>query len=188
MKTASDPRHQERQKTIQELFAWQAHKGQRISQKTKDVVAHIEQIDELIKSCAPEWEITRINQIDLAILRLGIYELVIDPQAPAKVIIDESVELAKEFGTETSPSFINGALGKALLTPTRIKRVLAVKFGTDDKNITDEANLKTDLNASDLEVSDLFASLEKEYNIVFDKENPPETVLDLITQIEEQTD
>ena len=48
----------------------------------------------------------------MAILRLGVYELIIKPEAPQKVVIDEAIELAKEFGNESSAAFINGALGK----------------------------------------------------------------------------
>lgn len=127
MKTASDPRHQERQTVIQEVFAWEAHQKSPdktavlLSPKAKKVVAALSEIDAIIKDCAPEWEIDRINQIDLATLRLGVYELVIEPTAPAKVVIDEAVELAKEFGSENSPGFVNGALGKALLMPKRVK-------------------------------------------------------------------
>ena len=50
--------------------------------------------------------------MDLAILRLAVYELQIGKTAPKNVIIDEAIELAKEFGGESSPSFVNGALGK----------------------------------------------------------------------------
>jgi len=56
------------------------------------------------------WPVDKLNKIDLAILRLAIYELE-RKKTPPKVIIDEAVELAKEFGGENSPSFINGVLG-----------------------------------------------------------------------------
>ena len=68
------------------------------------------EIDNKIKSSATAWPIDKLNKIDLAILRLAIYE--IDQEnTPPKVIIDEAVELAKEFGSENSPSFVNGVLG-----------------------------------------------------------------------------
>ncbi len=194
MKTASDPRHQERQKSISELFAWDAHQkspekpSSPLSGKAKDVIENLAEIDAIIKLCAPEWEIDRINQIDLAILRLAIFELVVEPTVPAKVIIDESIELAKEFGSETSPSFINGALGKALLLPNRLKKVISVKLGIEEDKLTDDSNLTTDLNATDLEISDLLTLIEKEYNIQFEKNNTPETVGDLIATVEDQID
>ena len=71
-------------------------------------------LDEEIRKAAPEFPIDKINKIDLAILRLAAYEMLITRTEPPKVIIDEAIELAKEFGGETSPSFINGALGKIL--------------------------------------------------------------------------
>ena len=56
------------------------------------------------------WPVDKLNKIDLAILRLAIYELE-NLEVPPKVVIDEAVELAKEFGSENSPSFVNGVLG-----------------------------------------------------------------------------
>ena len=110
MKTASDPRHRHRIKLVQRLFSSQF-------QHTPDpdvtqIWANLAEIDPLIAECAPEWPLDKLNPVDLAILRLSVYELTIDKQAPYKVIIDEAVELAKEFGGTGSPAFINGALGK----------------------------------------------------------------------------
>lgn len=110
MKTATDPRHQHRVKLMKHLYA-SSFKDQS-DPAIKDIWEHLEEIDTLIRKCAPEWPIDKLNPLDLAILRLSVFELIIDKQAPYKVIIDEAVELAKEFGSESSPSFINGALGK----------------------------------------------------------------------------
>jgi len=60
---------------------------------------------------APEWPLEQINKIDLAILRLAIWELTIKQKEPPKVIIDEAIELGKTYGSEKSSSFINGVLG-----------------------------------------------------------------------------
>lgn len=68
------------------------------------------QIDQEIQACAPEWPISQINRVDLAVLRLGVWELM-EGENPYKVVIDEAVELAKEYGSENSPKFINGVLG-----------------------------------------------------------------------------
>jgi N utilization substance protein B len=75
------------------------------------VAKSLAKIDNIITKDAPEWPITQINKIDLAILRLAVWELVIKAKEPPKVIIDEAIELAKTFGSENSPSFINGVLG-----------------------------------------------------------------------------
>lgn len=111
VKTASDPRHKRREKTVKELFGWSFKKQKCQEQLTKKVIKNLKEIDKIIKESAPQFPIEQINKIDLAILRLAIYELVFAKTAPYKVIIDEAVELAKEYGSEKSPKFINGALG-----------------------------------------------------------------------------
>ena len=73
---------------------------------------NLDAIDGKIVVLAPEFPIDKINKVDLAILRLGVYELTIDTTQPERVVIDEAIELAKEFGNDASPGFINGALGK----------------------------------------------------------------------------
>jgi transcription antitermination protein NusB len=109
MKTALDPRHKKRQKLVSELFKIDFHK-QSVSDITKKILENKKEIDNTIESAAPEFSIDKINKVDLAILRLAVYELLIEKSQPSKVIIDEAIELAKEFGGETSPSFVNGAL------------------------------------------------------------------------------
>lgn len=69
------------------------------------------EIDEIVKTSAPEWPIDKIARIDLIILRIATYELLYGLSAPTKVVVDEAVELAKEFGSETSQKFVNGVLG-----------------------------------------------------------------------------
>lgn len=113
MKNPLDPRHKKRQKLIEDLFKIEFHK-QRILPDTKKILIHKDIIDKTIEKSAPEFPINKINKTDLAILRLAVYELLIEKKTPPKVIIDEAVELAKEYGGETSPSFINGVLGNIL--------------------------------------------------------------------------
>lgn len=110
MKTPLDPRHKKRQELVQELFKYEFF-SQPVNKDALNIVSHKKIIDETINKAAPEFPVEKINKIDLAILRLATYELIIEKKAPPKVIIDEAIELAKEFGGETSPSFINGALG-----------------------------------------------------------------------------
>ena len=110
MKTAHDPRHQIRRDTVKDLFA-ESFTVQKNSQNlTKVVHAKREEIDSAISQAATEWPIDKLNKMDLAILRLSVYEL-LHTDTPPRVIIDEAVELAKEYGSETSPSFVNGVLG-----------------------------------------------------------------------------
>lgn len=111
MKTPQDPRHKKRQQIIQELFSLQFH-NQKASEKTRLIVDREREIDEWIQKAAPDFPVDKINRIDLAILRLASYEMMIEKKEPKNVIIDEAVELAKEYGNESSPGFVNGVLGK----------------------------------------------------------------------------
>lgn len=74
-------------------------------------ILEVENIDEKIAVAAPEWPVDQISPIDKAILRLALYELLIDTEVPPKVAINEAVELAKLFGGDNSSKFINGVLG-----------------------------------------------------------------------------
>lgn len=83
------------------------------------VLANLERIDETITKTAPAWPLEQIAAIDRNILRLAIYEILIDNKVPMRAAINEAIELAKQFGGETSPKFINGVLGSVSLLMTR---------------------------------------------------------------------
>ena len=83
-----------------------------ISTKAKAVAAHVAEIDAMINENAKGWKTTRMNKVDLTILRLAVYEMKWDEDVPVSVAINEAVELAKGFGGEESPSFVNGILAK----------------------------------------------------------------------------
>lgn len=117
MKTSRDPRHQRRQDIVQQLYASSFHpQPASDDKKLTEILSNLEELDNIIKTIAPEFPVDKINRVDLAILRLGVYELKIEQKEPAKVIIDEAIELAKEFGGDSSPAFVNGSLGKYLET------------------------------------------------------------------------
>ncbi|TSC75740.1 MAG: putative transcription termination factor [Parcubacteria group bacterium Gr01-1014_30] len=82
-------------------------------QLTTGVVQNIKQIDQIIEKAAPEWPINQVNIIDRNVLRIGIFELLYGnkEEVPPKVAINEAIELAKNFGGESSGKFINGVLG-----------------------------------------------------------------------------
>jgi len=109
MKTIHDPRHQVRRDAVKALFAESFTHQETLPELAKHIVAQEKELDHEIEQAAPSWPIDKINKIDLAILRLAVYELV-GKQTPPKVIIDEAVELAKEFGSESSAGFVNGVL------------------------------------------------------------------------------
>lgn len=77
----------------------------------RGVKLHNDEIDKIISECAPEWPIDKISKIDLVILRIAVFEIMYNKDIPEKVAIDEAVELAKEFGNDTSSKFVNGVLG-----------------------------------------------------------------------------
>ncbi len=110
MKTATDPRHLRRRNAIKALFAESFTKQINNPDVVIEIKKQEEKINKIIVDSAPTWPIEKINKIDLAILHLAIYEL-LNEDTPPKVIIDEAVELAKEFGSESSGSFVNGVLG-----------------------------------------------------------------------------
>ncbi|OGH06487.1 MAG: transcription antitermination factor NusB [Candidatus Levybacteria bacterium RBG_13_35_9] len=113
MKNPLDPRHLRRQRIVEDLFKTEFHK-QKVGETAEKILKNLKKIDKIILESAPEFPIEKINKTDLAILRLAIYELIIEKSVPPSVIIDEAIELAKEYGGDTSPSFINGALGKLI--------------------------------------------------------------------------
>lgn len=113
MKTPFDPRHQRRIHIMQALFS-NSFPGGVPEKAVADTLAQTPLLDEKIQAAAPEWPIDKIAKIDLAVLRLATYELIIDKKEPPKVVIDEAIELAKTFGNDASPGFINGVLGTIL--------------------------------------------------------------------------
>jgi N utilization substance protein B len=110
MKTATDPRHLRRREAVKVLFAETFAKQARQPELVINILKQKKKIDKLIENAAPAWPIDKLNKIDLAVLRLAVYELE-NEDTPPKVVIDEAVELAKEYGAESSSSFINGVLG-----------------------------------------------------------------------------
>ena len=78
----------------------------------KNILFHKKEVDDLLEKISANWAPDRMAVIDKNILRLGICELLFDPTTPPKVVINEAVEIAKKFGTEESPDFINGILDK----------------------------------------------------------------------------
>jgi N utilization substance protein B len=86
-----------------------------ITEKVSRIFKVRDDLDETIGECAEGWKISRLNRVDLSVLRLAVYEMVYDEEIPYRVAINEAVEIAKQFGSDESPSFINGILGKAVL-------------------------------------------------------------------------
>ena len=83
------------------------------------VLSNKDQIDKTIEATAPAFPIDQLAVIDRNILRLAIYEVLIDNRVPVRAAINEAVELAKDFGGEKSPKLINGVLGSVTVLTTR---------------------------------------------------------------------
>ena len=85
----------------------------------KGVIDNLEQIDKVIHETAPAFPIDQLAVVDRNILRLAIYEILLDNKVPMRAAINEAVELAKEYGGENSPKFINGVLGSVSVLAAR---------------------------------------------------------------------
>lgn len=185
MKTALDPRHKHRQTVVKELFSWQFHHQPVADETTKKVLANVALLDQLITKNAPEFPLDRINGTDLAILRLAVYELVVFRTEPPKAVIDEAVELGKEFGSDNAASFINGVLGKVLVSPERTTKIIADHLGVEEEHLTRDSLLREDLNAESLEITDLLAALEKDLHLEIAPETHLASVGDILDYIED---
>lgn len=83
-----------------------------ISEKVNQIIERLEEIDGFLNERAKGWETVRMGKVDLTILRLAVYEILYDEEIPTGVAINEAVELAKKFGQDSSPAFVNGVLAK----------------------------------------------------------------------------
>ncbi len=134
MKRATDPRHLSRELALQTLFSKDFNSSpdgiidfnvedlsviDEIDNYNEDLFNSIvngvpekhEEIDEIITKFAPQWPISQMKLVDLQILRIAIFEGFVAKITPPKVAIDEAIEIAKEFGGDTSSKFVNGVLG-----------------------------------------------------------------------------
>ncbi|MNP65026.1 hypothetical protein D3C76_1605830 [compost metagenome] len=86
---------------------------------------HKEAIDGLLVDYLKGWQISRLSRVDRQILRLAAYEMVFRDDVPAKVSVNEAIELSKHFGTEESGKFVNGVLGRMIQEVDTIKAKLS---------------------------------------------------------------
>lgn len=134
MREEFDPRHAARVVALQTLFEWSFNSSDTDAIIERDIAElevptidrdlarflvrgvtdNLDTIDSIVATSAPEWPLIQIAKIDLAILRIAIFELYIARSVPPKVAIDEAIELGKQFGGENSGKFINGVLGTVI--------------------------------------------------------------------------
>lgn len=98
-----------------------------IHQTVGGIIKNLEKLDKIIGEAAPEWPVEQIAIIDKIILRLSVYELLFAKEVPPKVAINEAVELAKAYGSDSSFKFVNGVLGTLFREDPRYKEELAEK-------------------------------------------------------------
>jgi N utilization substance protein B len=82
-----------------------------MSQMVHGTLESTEEVDSMLEESAPEWPISELAVIDRNILRLSVWELLVWGETPVKVAINEAVELAKKYGSDSAPRFVNGVLG-----------------------------------------------------------------------------
>lgn len=85
-----------------------------MEKRVSAIVELLPEIDKKLESVSEGWKLERMGKVELTILRLAVYELLYDDDIPANVAINEAVELAKVYGGDTSPAFVNGILAKLL--------------------------------------------------------------------------
>jgi N utilization substance protein B len=83
-----------------------------IEKKYNDIIAKLTEIDAFINGIAEGWKTNRMGKVDLTLIRLAVFEMKYDEEVPVSVAINEAIELAKKFGGDESPTFINGILAK----------------------------------------------------------------------------
>ncbi len=83
-----------------------------IVNKFKNIVEKLEELDTAIGEASKGWKVSRMAKVDLALIRLAVYEMKYEEDVPVKVAINEAIELAKQYGTDDSPAFVNGVLAK----------------------------------------------------------------------------
>ena len=89
------------------------------------VLAHSERLDAVIQRYAPEWPLVQMAIIDRNILRIAIFEFAILKETPIKVAINEAIEMAKNFGSESASRFVNGVLGTLASRQAELEEVLS---------------------------------------------------------------
>lgn len=87
-----------------------------------------ETLDEIIEEHAPEWPIDQVSSVDKNLIRIALWEFAIFGETPLKVAINESIELAKEYGSDSSPRFINGVLGSLASKKNEIKTTINMRI------------------------------------------------------------
>lgn len=97
-----------------------------IARLVHGVRKHQERIDAMLENYLTGWSMERLSRVDLQVLRLAVLEMVFAPDFPAKVAVNEAIDLAKHFGTDESGKFVNGVLGQMIKDVEKLREQLAI--------------------------------------------------------------
>lgn len=125
---ARDIGKNEPQLIMEQLFAAEKIEGKRqdfCRQLVEGVILNIDEIDQLISKYATEWSVDRMAAVDRNLMRIALSEFIFTDGVPGAVAVNEAIELAKEYGSEESPRFINGVLGNIIKDLPLIKQEAA---------------------------------------------------------------
>lgn len=128
-------------KHVHEEFAPDFDDDGYVARQVKAVIEHTPELDDMLEQFAPEWKVSEMTMTDRNILRLGLWELKFDEKIPAKVAINEAIELGKTFGGGASGKFVNGVLG-AVYKDMIAKGELKVIDKQEKKEVNEESEDK----------------------------------------------
>ena len=100
---------------LEELDPLEPNDERYMKEKVKAIYECVPQLDERLNEVAKGWKTGRMSKVDLTVLRIALYEMLYEESVPEKVAINEAVEIARKYGGDDSPSFVNGILAKLVV-------------------------------------------------------------------------
>jgi len=120
--------------TVLEARFDDANLDKRLEEFARSIVNGVSPIRKLLDSYiaehAPEWPIEQVSTIDRNLIRIALWEFAVNSETPIKVAINEAIELAKKFGSDSTPRFVNGVLGSLAARENEIKQSLKAKMAS----------------------------------------------------------
>ncbi|MBN2501553.1 MAG: transcription antitermination factor NusB [Anaerolineales bacterium] len=120
---------------IEHLFLETPLKNENLEDFARKIVLGVEplreELDQFISEHAPEWPIDQVSTIDRNLLRIALWEFAVSGETPIKVAINEAIELAKRYGADSTPRFVNGVLGSLAARQNEIRQSLATRLNKD---------------------------------------------------------
>jgi N utilization substance protein B len=121
---------------IEHLFLETPLNNQNLEDFARKIVLGVQpiraQLDKFIAEHAPEWPIDQVSTIDRNLLRIALWEFAVNGETPVKVAINEAIELAKRYGADSTPRFVNGVLGSLAARQNEIRQSLSTRLNKDN--------------------------------------------------------